>query len=198
VTSSFISGRRVCLSGHPARPNLNAMTTYVAVFALVLGYLGLVAAYLALRTLARLRRATVVLGRGARGRETMLEATERHIELATAVATQLGALRTYVDATRAEMSAAVRARNTETARSLRNIALVRYDAFDDVSGRLLFSLALLDDDGDGVALTAITGRSDTRLYAKGITRGAGEHALSPEEQQAVAAALGRRRVLSFK
>ena len=171
------------------------MTTYVAVFALVLGYLGLVAAYLALRTLARLRRATVVLARGARspnGRETMLEATERHIELTAAVADQLGALRTYVDATRAEMSAAVRARNTETARSLRNVALVRYDAFEDIAGRLSFTLALLDDDGDGVALTAITGRSDTRLYAKGISQGSGEHPLSPEEEQAVEAALGRR------
>jgi len=168
------------------------MTTYVAVFALVLGYLGLVAAYLALRTLARLRRATVVLGRGARGRETMLEATERHIELTAAVADQLGALRSYVDATRSEMAAAVRARNTATARSLRNVALVRYDAFEDIAGRLSFSLALLDDDGDGVALTAITGRADTRLYAKGISRGEGEHALSPEEEQAVHAALGQR------
>jgi hypothetical protein len=173
------------------------MTTYAAVFALVLGYVGLVAAYLALRTLARLRRATVVLSRGAQGRETMLEATERHIELTTIVAAQLGALRNYVDATRAEMSAAVRARNTETARSLRNVALVRYDAFDDVTGRLSFSLALLDDDGDGVAITAISGRTDSRLYAKGITRGSGEQPLSPEEEQAVSAARGRR-VLAAK
>jgi hypothetical protein len=168
------------------------MTTYVAVFALVLGYLGLVAAYLALRTLARLRRATVVLGRGAKGRETMLEATERHIELTAAVADQLGALRSYVDATRSEMAAAVRARNTATARSLRNVALVRYDAFEDIAGRMSFSLALLDDDGDGVALTAITGQADTRLYAKGVSRGEGEHPLSPEEEQAVQAALSQR------
>lgn len=173
------------------------MTTYAAVFALILGYLGLVAAYLALRTLARLRHATVVLSRGAQSRETVLEATERHIELTSAVAQQLGALRNYVDATRSEMSAAVRARNTETGRSLRNVALVRYDAFDDVAGRLSFSLALLDDDGDGVVLTAIAGRAESRLYAKGISRGSGEQPLSPEEGQAVGAALGRR-VLSVK
>ncbi len=168
------------------------MTTYVAVFALIVGYLALVAGYLALRTLGRLRRATAVLGRGSRGRETILEATERHIELTSAVAEQLGALRTYVDATRAELSSAVRARQTEVARSLRNVALIRYDAFDDITGRMSFSLALLDDDGDGVTLTAITGRTDTRIYAKGISGGAGEHELSPEEQQAVAAALDRR------
>ncbi len=168
------------------------MTTYVAVFALVLGYLGLVAGFLALRTLARLRRATVVLGRGNGGTESIVEAAERHIELTRAVAEQLGTLRSYVDATRAELSSAVRARHTEAARSLRNVALVRYDAFDDLSGRMSFSLALLDDDGDGVALTAITGRTDTRVYAKGIDNGSGEHELSPEEQQAVAAALRRR------
>ncbi len=167
------------------------MTTYVAVFALVLGYLGLVAGVLALRTLGRLRRATAILGRGAHGRESMLEAAERHIELTSAVADQLGALRTYLDATRAEMSSAVRARQAEAARSLRNVALVRYDAFDDISGRMSFSLALLDDEGDGVAMTAITGRSDTRVYAKGVRGGTGEQELSPEEQQAVKAALKR-------
>jgi hypothetical protein len=170
------------------------MTTYVAVFALVLGYLGLVAGFVALRTLSRLRRATAVLGRGAHGRESMLEAAERHIKLTSAVAEQLGALRTYLDATRAEMSSAVRARQTEAARSLRNVALVRYDAFDDISGRMSFSLALLDDEGDGVALSAITGHSDTRVYAKGVSGGTGEHELSPEEQQAVKAALRRRGV----
>ncbi len=196
---SALMGAPTCLPGSaPPQPYAERdMTTYAAVFALVLGYVGLVAAYLALRTLARLRRATVVLSRGAQGRETMLEATERHIELTTIVAAQLGALRNYVDATRAEMSAAVRARNTETARSLRNVALVRYDAFDDVTGRLSFSLALLDDDGDGVAITAISGRTDSRLYAKGITRGSGEQPLSPEEEQAVSAARGRR-VLAAK
>jgi hypothetical protein len=168
------------------------MTTYVAVFALVLGYLGLVAGFVALRTLARLRRATVILGRGGAETESILEAAERHIMLTSAVADQLGTLRSYVDATRAELSSAVRARNTEATRALRNVALVRYDAFEDLSGRMSFSLALLDDDGDGVALTAITGHSDTRVYAKGIEGGTGEHELSPEERQAVEAALRRR------
>jgi Protein of unknown function (DUF4446) len=66
---------------------------------------------------------------------------------------------------------------------------VRYDAFDDLSGRLSFSLALLDDHGNGVTLTSIASRSDTRLYAKSLTGGIGEHPLSPEEEQAVRAAL---------
>jgi hypothetical protein len=52
---------------------------------------------------------------------------------------------------------------------------------------------LLDDRGDGVTISAITGRTDTRVYAKSVANGAGEHGLSPEESQAVAAALDRGR-----
>src|ERR1700744_646980 len=48
----------------PTRPSLDRMSTYIAVFAMVMAYIALVAAYGALRTLARVRRATTVLGRG--------------------------------------------------------------------------------------------------------------------------------------
>jgi len=74
---------------------------------------------------------------------------------------------------------------------LRRVALVRYDAFDDLGGRLSFSLAIMDDNGDGITLTSIASTSDTRLYAKSLSRGMGEHALSPEEEQAVKAAMSR-------
>jgi hypothetical protein len=73
--------------------------------------------------------------------------------------------------------------------ALRRVALVRFDAFDDLSGRLSFSLALLDGRGDGITLTSLAGHSDTRLYAKPINAGAAATDLSPEEQDAVAAAL---------
>jgi len=179
------------------------MSTYVAVFALVLAYVALVAAYGALRTLARLRRATTVLGRGANGRESLLEATERHIEVTTAVAMELHNLRAELDAVKDQAIADVHreqqivvdqltAAQGSLARSLRNVALVRYDAFDDLSGRASFSLALLDDAGDGVALTSIAGRSDSRTYAKGIVGGKCEQELSPEETQAVSAAVAQR------
>lgn len=164
------------------------MTTYIAVFALVLGYIALVAAYLALRTLAQLRRASTVLARGARGpnaQESLIEAAHRTNERLDLVAEEVEELRSYL-ATGAGPGA------SGGNGGLRNVALVRYDAFGEMSGRMSFSLALLDDKGDGVAISAIAGTSDTRVYAKGITDGKGEHDLSPEEQQAVAAALRRR------
>jgi hypothetical protein len=73
----------------------------------------------------------------------------------------------------------------DLADALRHVAVVRYDAFGDMGGRLSFTVALLDDASDGLVLTAIHGRSESRTYAKGVKSGASEQALSPEEQQAI-------------
>jgi hypothetical protein len=81
---------------------------------------------------------------------------------------------------------------TEIGGSVRNVALLRYDAFEDVGGRLSFSCALLDDAGNGVVLTSITGRQETRVYAKQVTQGASSHNLSLEEEEAIRRALGGR------
>jgi len=82
----------------------------------------------------------------------------------------------------------VAALRAEAAGSFRHLGIVRYDAFNDTGGRLSWSVALLDDAGDGVVLTAIHGRSEARSYAKSISGWASEQQLSPEEDSAVAAA----------
>ena len=77
------------------------MSTYVAVFALVLAYLALVGAYFALRTLAKLRRATSILARGSRGPEghaSLVEATQRNAERSEILAEQLEELRAGIAA----------------------------------------------------------------------------------------------------
>ena len=74
--------------------------------------------------------------------------------------------------------------------SVRNVALLRYDAFEDVGGRLSFSCALLDDHGNGVVLTSINGRQETRVYAKPVAQGTSSHNLSLEEEEAIRRALG--------
>ena len=73
--------------------------------------------------------------------------------------------------------------------SVRNVALVRYDAFEDVGGRLSFSCALLDDLGSGVVLTSINGRQETRVYAKSVTESRSTYNLSSEEEEAIRQAL---------
>jgi len=77
--------------------------------------------------------------------------------------------------------------------AVQRVSLMRYDAFDDVGGRLSFSCALLNERGDGVVVTSINGRQDTRVYAKPVVGGASEHNLSEEEEEAIRQALARPR-----
>jgi hypothetical protein len=72
---------------------------------------------------------------------------------------------------------------------IRRVGLLRYDAFEDVGGRLSFSCALLDNFGTGVVLTSINGRQETRVYAKPVTVGNSSYNLSAEEQEAISQAL---------
>ena len=75
--------------------------------------------------------------------------------------------------------------------SVRHVALLRFDAFEDVGGRLSFSCAMLDDHGTGVVLTSINGRQETRVYAKPVTEGASSYNLSSEEAEAIRQAMAR-------
>lgn len=67
--------------------------------------------------------------------------------------------------------------------------LVRYDAYNEMSGRQSTSIALLDTHRNGVVLSSIHHREQARLYAKLIRNGEGELQLSPEEAEAVSQAL---------
>jgi len=73
----------------------------------------------------------------------------------------------------------------EAATALKHLAVVRYDAFGDMGGHLSWSLALLDDHGDGAVLTSIHGRNEARTYAKSIGAWTCDQPLSPEEREAV-------------
>jgi hypothetical protein len=83
------------------------------------------------------------------------------------------------------VTAEIQALQVDSATALRHVAVVRYDAFGDMGGHLSWSLALLDDGGDGVVLTSIHGRSDSRTYAKNVTGWSASQQLSPEEAEAI-------------
>lgn len=76
----------------------------------------------------------------------------------------------------------------DIAQALRHVAVVRYDAFGDMGGRLSFSAAIIDDAGDGIVVSSIHGRGESRTYAKGVVGGDADATLTPEERQALAAA----------
>lgn len=101
-----------------------------------------------------------------------------------------GAMR-RVDAIEGRLDGVVQAQHEQAAvgrLALQKFYMVRYDAFEDMGGRLSFSAALLDDHGDGLVVTSINGRTETRTYAKAINGLASEHNLSDEERQAIAGA----------
>ena len=77
---------------------------------------------------------------------------------------------------------------TDLGQALRHVAVVRYDAFGDMGGRLSFSAAVIDDRGDGLVFSSIHARGESRTYAKGVVGGTSDATLTPEEQQALAAA----------
>lgn len=158
---------------------LGSETTGVLLAVAIL--LALVAAGLSLVAIAgqrRVRAAYRAFGGKSGLREDVLTLLQRHVEEVGALRDDVWGLRRYSDDLR-ELVAA----------SLSRVHTVRYDAFDDMGGRLSFSSALLDEQGNGVVITSINGRSETRTYAKPVQGGVSRHNLSDEEAQAVAAAL---------
>ncbi len=73
----------------------------------------------------------------------------------------------------------------EIRETLQHLAVVRYDAYGDMGGRLSWSMALLDDNGDGVVLSSINNRNDSRSYAKEVRAFESDAKLSPEEEEAI-------------
>ena len=74
---------------------------------------------------------------------------------------------------------------------IQRVGLVRFNPFHDSGGDQSFVLALLDAGGDGVIVSSLYTRTATRQYAKPVRAGRATHALTDEEQQALAQALGR-------
>jgi Protein of unknown function (DUF4446) len=153
----------------------------VALAACAVALLALLVALACLLRLRTVRHALAALGAGAGDRAEGGGAGADLVSTLARLRDEAAASRRAADAALAE---ARRARE-DVGDALRHVSVVRYDAFGDMGGRLSFSAALLDDDGDGVVLTSINGRSETRTYAKGVKGGRSEHPLSPEEEQAV-------------
>ena len=155
--------------------------TLVALGAAAVALIALLMALVVAVRLRRLRAAQLVV-LGPSGREDLVSHArglhdavaalhERVEEVASRLEDRMGAAETRLDGTIAHR------------------ALVRYDAYGELSGRQSSSLALLDAAGDGVVLSCITHRDTSRLYCKAVHGGRGEHELSPEEDEAIRLAL---------
>jgi hypothetical protein len=78
---------------------------------------------------------------------------------------------------------------TLSQQSIQKVGVIRFNPFADTGGDQSFAVALLDAAGNGVVLSSLHGRADTRIFAKPIQAGRSKHALSDEEQDAIRKAL---------
>lgn len=168
---------------------MSELTSTPGIVALAAAVLALVSLVLAAVLVAKLRALRagqqVVLGEGER--RDLIEhanALERRVEELTE------------RSRRAEEEASERflAAEQRLDRSLSRSSVVRYDAYNEMSGRQSSSIAILDDNADGVLLSAILHREQARFYAKRVSGGDSELGISPEERQAMDEALARARM----
>jgi Protein of unknown function (DUF4446) len=99
------------------------------------------------------------------------------------------ALRGYVEDVAARLDGRLAGAETALHGAITHRALVRYDAYNELSGQQSMSIALLDDARSGIVLSCIHHRDQARVYAKQVHGGQGELELSPEEAEAVRLAL---------
>jgi len=76
-----------------------------------------------------------------------------------------------------------------TQRAIQKVGVVRYNPFSDAGGDQSFAIALLDAEGNGLVVSSLHSRTETRVFAKPVRAGRSTYSLSDEEQQAVKKAL---------
>ena len=119
-------------------------------------------------------------------RFAVMRADDKDVDVLSAVgrtADKLAAVTRRVDTLAEELTA----QGARQLRAFQRFGLVRYDAFAEMGGQLSFSAALLDDYGNGLVITSINGRTETRTYAKEV-HGREAQNLSHEEREAIALA----------
>jgi len=163
--------------------DLTTTTGIVAAAAALVAIIALVVAVIAVVRLGRLRAEhRVVLG--ASGKDDLVGHAARMEEA-------FGVLHDYVEDVAARLDDRLATAERRLDGSITYHGLVRYDAYNEMSGRQSTTLALLDATRSGVVVSNIHHRDSARMYAKLVRDGKGELLLSPEEEQAVALALAR-------
>ena len=154
-----------------------------ATIAVVAGAVAVVAVILAAVALLRLRRLRaaqrVVLGEGET-RDLVSQAAELELAFADAIQRTADSV--------AQVAARLAVAEAHLDRAIASHSVVRYDAYGEMSGRQSTSLAAIDDGDSGLVMTTIVRRDSARLYVKRLVAGEADIELSPEEQEAVAAA----------
>ena len=108
---------------------------------------------------------------------------------AAALDASFRALQDYVQGVAEQLDGRLTVAEKRLDGAIAHCGLIRYDAYNEMSGRQSTSIALLDSRHSGVVLSSIHHRDQARLYAKQISEGSAELRLSPEEEEALRLAL---------
>lgn len=153
---------------------LDAQTaSLIAAVGIGLGLIAIALSIALFSRTARMRRDYQIL-QAQDDQESFLSAVARKTEEVGLLREQVALLQAELMQTRTDLSAAIR-----------HVGVVRFDAFGDMGGRMSFTAALVDDRGDGIILTTIHARSESRTYIRGLREGKADSELSTEELQAV-------------
>lgn len=158
-------------------PDLNR--TLLENLALVVGVMGIVIIGLVVVAIAqsrRIRRASgsaLSLGGEDRG-GSLQQLLDSHLGKVIEVGTKMEGLTNLYETLEA------RSRG-----SLQHVGIVRFNPFEDTGSDQSFAIALLDDRRDGIVLSSLHGRGQTRVFAKPVEGGGSTHQLSDEEAQAI-------------
>jgi TRAP-type C4-dicarboxylate transport system permease large subunit len=161
------------------------LTSTAGIVAIAAGAVAVVALLLCLVLMVRLRRVRadqrVILG----------DANQDLVAHAAALRQQFQALYEYVQDMATGLTGRMETAENRLDQAIAYSALVRYDAYGEMSGRQSTTIALLDARRTGLVLSSIHHRDQARLYAKQVYEGQPELELSPEENEAIRLALAR-------
>ncbi len=162
---------------------MHDLTTTAGIVAIAAGAVALLALALSLALALRLRRVRgdqrVVLG----------DRQQDLVSHAASLQAAFDALTQFVRDAAAQLNDRMGTAEARLEGAIAYRALVRYDAYGEMSGRQSMSIALLDATRSGLVLSSIHHRDQARLYAKQVYAGHAELELSPEEDETIRLAL---------
>jgi len=159
------------------------LTSTAGIVAIAAGAVAVVALITAIVLAVKVRRLR------ADQRAVLGDRSEDLVAHAASLQAQFAALTEYVQDAADRLDARMHLAERRIDQAVAYRALVRYDAYGEMSGRQSTSIALLDATRSGVVLSSIHHRDSARLYAKQVYEGRGELELSPEEDEAIRLAL---------
>ena len=103
-----------------------------------------------------------------------------------------------VEKQNAEITDFIQKLDNDFEKSIQKVGIVRYNAYKDTGSDLSFTLAMLDENNNGVVLNGIYSRETSNIYAKPVEKGNSKYTLSNEELQAIDRAINSNNLYKIR